>query len=250
MAKTYRINKYIALSGICSRRKADELVKGGKVMINGEVITDFCEVTVNDEVKVDGKIIVLNELVYYLFYKPAGCITSMSDELNRKTIYDYLPLSFKNEHIFPVGRLDYDTKGLLILTNDGDFSNMIAGPTSGVSKTYQARIEGIVTKEELMPFYKGIRIDGKKLLPAKFEIVSIDKKHDSSLVNLTITEGINHQVKLMFNSINHPVKKLKRIAIGDIKIDGLAEGEVRILSIAEIRSLKMQANLEKNMRLR
>ena len=247
-----RLQKRIAECGVASRRKAEELIAEGRVMVNGKIITEMgYQVTEKDEIKVDGNLITKVETKIYLaMYKPQSIITSVSDDKKRKTIIDILPDELKQYRLFPVGRLDYDTRGIILLTNDGEFMNLMVGPTSGVEKEYLARVEGIVTFEELSVFYRGIIIDHVKYLPAYAEIVSIDKEHNSSLVKLVITEGRNHQVKNMFQAIHHPVKKLTRIRFGNITIDKMQSGDVRYLTVHEVKQLVAQAKQEKNLRKR
>lgn len=242
-----RINKYIAESGYCSRRKADELVASGKVKING-VVVDTCGTLIgkNDIVTIDGVQLTKEEHAYYCMYKPSGIITSVSDDKGRKTIIDILPNECKDKRLFPVGRLDYDTKGIVLLTNDGDFMNNLVGPKSGIEKEYLARVEGHVKRSDLEALQNGIIIDGKKTLPALASIESVDYEHNSTLVRITITEGRYHQIKLMFKAINHPVKTLKRIRFGCITTEGLKEGDVRLLSAHEVKTLYV---LSKNNRI-
>ncbi len=244
-----RINKYIAESGYCSRRKADDLVTSGKVKVNGNVVT-MCGTLIgkNDRVTIDDVELTKEEHAYYCLYKPSGVISTVNDDRGRKTIMDLLPASCKVQRLYPVGRLDYDTKGIILLTNDGDFMNNLVGPKSGIEKEYLARVEGHIKKAELDAFQKGIVIDGKKTLPAIASIESVDFDHNSTLVRVILTEGRYHQVKLMFQAINHPVKTLKRIRFGCITIEGLKEGEVRPLSIHEIKMLYILSKNDKILR--
>ena len=233
-----RIQKRIASSGITSRRKAEELILEGRIKVNGIVVDNLgTKVSPKDEVTLDDVVLVRVPKLYYVINKPRGVITSCSDEHGRKTIIDILPANIKNARLFPVGRLDYDTKGVLLLTNDGDFMNQMVGPKSGLRKQYLARVKGIVTMEELTKLEKGVKIEGKLTLPAIAEIDSIDRKNNSSVVRLTITEGAYHQVKEMFLAINHEVKRLTRVKFGNITIDDLSEGEVRILTPNEVKTL-------------
>ena len=233
-----RIQKRIAASGITSRRKAEELILEGRIKVNGVVVDNLgAKVGPKDEVTLDDEVLVRVQKLYYVINKPCGVITSCSDEHGRKTIIDILPTNIKKARLFPVGRLDYDTKGVLLLTNDGDFMNQMVGPKSGLRKTYLDRVKGIVSSEDLTKLEKGVRISGKITLPAIAEIDNIDKKSGTSVVRLTITEGAYHQVKEMFAAIGHEVKKLTRVKFGNITIDDLAEGEVRILTPNEVKVL-------------
>ena len=246
-----RINKVIAKSGICSRRKADELILEGKVKVNGEVVTNLGQqVSSKDIVTVNNVEITKEEKKYYCLYKPSGIISSVKDEHNRKTVIDILPIELKKERLFPVGRLDYDTKGVILLTNDGDFMNACVGPSSGIEKEYLARVKGIVKKEELEVFYKGMKINGVKLLPCRYNLESVDTKNESSLVRVITTEGKYHQIKEMFKTIGHEVKKLKRVRFGSVSIDGLHEGEIRPLTIHEIKTMYFLSKEDKNIRNR
>lgn len=246
-----RLQKRIAESGICSRRKAEELILAGKVKVNGVVITLLgTKVSYSDVIEVDGKIIEKEEKKYYVINKPRGVVCTASDDRGRKTIIDILPEKIKSERIYPVGRLDYDTKGVLLLTNDGEFMNALVGPKSGIEKEYLARVKGIMTMTDVKKLTEGVILNGKKTLPAIVEIVSFDREHGSSLVKIIITEGNYHQVKEMFKSIDHDVKKLTRVRFGNITINNLKEGEVKVLSIHEVKTLygltKQSRNINKH----
>lgn len=233
-----RIQKRIAASGITSRRKAEEMILDGRVKVNGEVVSSLgFKVGPKDEVTVDDIVLVRIEKKYYVLNKPRGIISSCKDEHGRTTVIDILPTELKNERLFPVGRLDYDTKGIILLTNDGEFMNQMVGPKSGIQKEYLVRIKGVLTSMELSQLEKGIKINGTFTLPSIVEIESIDRKNNSSQVRLIITEGHYHQVKEMFASLGHEVKKLTRIRFGNIRIDDLKEGEVRLLKPHEIKLL-------------
>ena len=238
-----RLQKYIAMCGVCSRRKAEELITSGRVKVNGEVITELgTKVTGNDVVMVDDKVIEATEHVYLLMNKPRGVISSVSDDKNRKTVISILPPLYENYHLFPVGRLDYDTKGVLIITNDGEFMNTLVGPKSNLEKEYLARVEGIFTKSDLSNITKGVKIDNYVTRKCRGYIASVDSKNNSSSVGLIIKEGKNHQVKNMFESVGHPVKRLTRLRVGEITCEGLKEGEVRPLTIHEIKRLVVLSN--------
>ena len=242
-----RLQKRIAESGICSRRKAEELILAGKVKVNGVVITLLgTKVSYSDVIEVDGKIIEKEEKKYYVINKPRGVVCTASDDRGRKTIIDILPEKIKSERIYPVGRLDYDTKGVLLLTNDGEFMNALVGPKSGIEKEYLARVKGIMTMTDVKKLTEGVILNGKKTLPAIVEIVSFDREHSSSLVKIIITEGNYHQVKEMFKSIDHDVKKLTRVRFGNITINNLKEGEVKVLSIHEVKTLYGLAKQSRN----
>lgn len=236
-----RIQKVIANSGYCSRRKAEELIKKGQVLVNGEVLTEMgYKVSNLDYIEVERNAINNKEdKVYYLLNKPRGIITSTTDDKNRKTVIDLIN---EQRRIYPVGRLDYDTTGLLILTNDGNLANLLMHPKNRVEKLYIAKIEGIITKADISKLEKGVVIDGVKTLPAKARIRKIDKKNNTSIVELIIYEGRNHQVKNMFKAINYSVLKLKRESISFLTLDGLSSGDYRKLSIKEVKKLYGELN--------
>lgn len=237
-----RLQKYMARSGVASRRKSEELIATGHVKVNGSIITEMgYKVSGNDVVEVDGKIIEINELCYIAMNKPRGVISSANDEKNRKTVVSILPSELSEYRLFPVGRLDYDTKGIILLTNDGEFMNALVGPKSNLEKEYIARVEGIFKKEDARKIASGVDIDGYTTRKCYCELLSIDKENNSSSVKLVIKEGKYHQVKRMFASIGFPVKRLTRTRFGEITTEGLAEGEVRYLTIHEVKRLLVQA---------
>lgn len=233
-----RIQKVIAASGVTSRRKAEELIAQGRVKVNGVIVENLgFKVMPKDQILVDDVEITKSLKYYFVLNKPRGVVSTVSDQFNRKTVIDFLPPELKDMRLFPVGRLDYDTKGVIILTNDGEFTNRLVGPTSGIQKEYLVRVKGIISSEEVIQLQKGVMINNKKTLPAIVVIDSVDRKNNSSLVRITITEGMYHQVKEMFKSVNHEVKHLTRVRFGCIRIDNLHEGEIRKLSIHEIKTL-------------
>jgi len=236
-----RLQKVIAQAGYCSRRKAEELIDKGKVKVNGEIIkeqgvkvntTDFIEVEGNPLNKIEDK-------VYYLLNKPRGVVATSSDEKGRKTVVDLIKT---DKRIYPVGRLDYDTTGLIILTNDGELTNYLIHPKNNVEKVYVAKIKGLITKEQLKRLCNGVIIDGKKTSKAKAKILKIDKKTNTSVVQLIIHEGKNHQVKKMFEAIGYDVLKLKRESIAFLTLDGIKSGDYRELSIKEVKKLYGEKN--------
>ncbi|HEN4562542.1 TPA: rRNA pseudouridine synthase [Streptococcus agalactiae] len=231
-----RINKYIAHAGIASRRKAEELIKQGMVTINGQVVNELAtQVKAGDLVEIEGSPIYNEEKVYYLLNKPRGVISSVSDDKGRKTVIDLLPQV--KERIYPVGRLDWDTTGLLILTNDGDFTDKMIHPRNEIDKVYLARVKGIATKENLRPLTRGVVIDDKKTKPARYTIIKVDHEKNRSVVELTIHEGRNHQVKKMFEQVGLLVDKLSRTQFGTLDLTGLRPGEARRLNKKEISQL-------------
>ncbi|MBO1306755.1 rRNA pseudouridine synthase [Enterococcus sp. 669A] len=232
-----RLQKVIAHAGIASRRKAESLITEGRVRVNGEVTEELgTKVSKKDLIEVDGVPIYQEEPVYYLFYKPRGVISAVSDDKNRKVVTDYfvgIP-----ERIYPVGRLDYDTSGALLLTNDGDFSQRLSHPKHQVDKVYVAKVKGYADNKTLYPLTKGVMVEGKKTAPARFDVISTDRKAGTSIVELTIHEGRNHQVKNMLAAVGLPVQKLKRERYGDLTLQGLRPGEFRRLNAKEVNGLR------------
>lgn len=230
-----RLQKVIANSGYCSRRKAEELIKQGLVKVNGNTIYELgTKVDGNDTITVEGHALKKDNKVYYLLNKPRGVITSASDDKGRKTVVDLID---SNVRIYPVGRLDYDTTGALILTNDGELANLIMHPKSNINKVYIAKVKGLIGKKEINTLERGVIIDGIKTSKSKARIKTYDKKTDTSIVELTIHEGKNHQVKKMFESIGYEVLKLKREKIAFLDVNNLKSGEYRLLNIKEVKKL-------------
>lgn len=235
-----RLQKVIANSGYTSRRKAEELITKGKVTVNGELVTTLGhKVGENAKIEVDGERINKEDKVYYLLNKPRGVITSTSDDKKRKTVIDLIRT---DKRVYPVGRLDYDTTGVLLLTNDGDFANMLMHPRSEIEKVYIAKVEGLVKGEHIRKLEKGILIDGIKTAPAKAKLRKQDKINNKSLVELIIHEGRNHQVKRMFEELGFEVLKLKRERIAFLDLLGLKSGEYRVLNPKEVKKLYVEAN--------
>lgn len=230
-----RLQKVIANSGFTSRRKAEEYITKGLVKVNGNIVYELgTKVNYNDLIEVNGYIIKNENKVYYLLNKPRGVITSTSDDKGRKTVVDLIKTNIR---IYPVGRLDYDTTGALILTNDGEFANMIMHPKSQLDKVYIAKIDGLIGKRQLQTLERGVYIDGIKTSKAKARIKKYDKKTNTSIVELIIHEGKNHQVKKMFESIGYKVLKLKRERISFLDVNNLKSGEYRVLNPKEIKKL-------------
>lgn len=230
-----RIQKIIANSGYCSRRKAEELIKAGKVKLNGEVIRELgTKANYSDQIMVDNHLISEENKVYYLLNKPRSIITSVSDDKKRKTVVDLINT---DKRIYPVGRLDYDTTGILILTNNGELANLIMHPKNKIDKVYIAKVKGLVNKEIAMKLSNGVFVDGKKTSKAHVKVKKYDKKSQTSVVELTIHEGRNHQVKKMFEAVGFEVLKLKRERISFLDVSNLKSGEYRKLSIKEVKKL-------------
>jgi len=220
----------MALCGVASRRKSEIIVSEGRVEINGQVASINSAVNENDLVKVDGKIITLEERkVYLMLNKPLACVTTADDQFDRKTVMDYIDVK---ERVYPIGRLDYNTTGMLLLTNDGDLAHKIMHPSSHLTKTYVAKIKGTPSQEELDQFEKGLMIDEKMTSPAKIRVVR------DGIVQVQIYEGRNRQVRKMLDAIGYPVINLKRIRIGKLVLDDLKLGDYRHLTEDEVKYLK------------
>jgi 23S rRNA pseudouridine2605 synthase len=236
-----RLQKIIQKAGIASRRKAEDMIAEGRVSVNGIVVTEMgTKASFSDDIRVDGKKIEAENKVYFVLYKPESIISSVKDQFDRDTVTDFIPVK---EKIFPIGRLDYDTSGLILLTNDGDFANMMIHPKYKIEKEYYVRIKGLLRKESSIKLAKGLIYDNERALPAKVYDVKYDDKKETTFLNIVITEGKNRQVRKMFESLGHEVVKLKRIRFGTITLDGLNRGEYRILKPHEIKTLY---NLAKN----
>lgn len=231
-----RINKYIAQSGICSRRKADELIANGNVKINGAVLKEpGYEVTDGDKVEVNGtQISAKQKAEYVLINKPLGMVTTVSDDKERLTVMDVV--ADIDARLFPVGRLDYNTSGALIMTNDGEMAYRLTHPKHEVYKTYRARVAGILSNEKAARLRKGVDIGGFVTSPAKVNIIK-GTQH-STIVEISIHEGKNRQVRKMFAAVGNPVQELERIAIGEIRLGHLKPGHYRKLTREEVEYLK------------
>ena len=231
-----RLQKVMAASGLVSRRKAEELIKNGKVKVNGVIISKLgTKVSGNDTIEVEGKLLKKDNVKeYYLLNKPRKVISSASDDKNRPTVVDYIDTDAR---LYPVGRLDYDTTGLIILTNDGELANILAHPKNKIPKTYIAKIEGLLNKDDIDRLKSGIMIEGRKVFVQDFKIRDKDFAKKTSLVEVTIIEGRNHIVKKMFASLHHPVIRLSRIKIAFLSSDNLKSGQYRKLYIKEVKKL-------------
>ncbi|MCZ8512895.1 pseudouridine synthase [Paenibacillus filicis] len=236
-----RLQKVLAEAGVASRRKCEELITAGRVEVNDEVVTTL-GVKVDpgqDFIKVDGKPIRRQAKVYVLFNKPKGVITSASDPEGRKTVTEF----FKNikERIYPIGRLDYDTEGLLLLTNDGEFAHLLTHPKHHVPRTYLATVNGVPHGSLLDKLKNGIELEDGMTAPAEVDYQDVDPDKKESIIKITIYEGRNRQVRRMFEAIHHPVQKLKRVQFGPILLAGVARGKYRHLTPQEVKELKDHA---------
>ena len=230
-----RLQKYISECGIASRRKAEELILAGKVKVNGEIVKTLgTKVNSGDMVSINGQILTNESKEYYLLNKPREVISSVSDDKHRKTVVDFINT---DKRIYPIGRLDYDTTGIILLTNDGELSNILTHPSRDIEKEYVAKIKGFLTKEETTKLCNGVLLNGIKTKPAYFKMKKYDKKTDTAYVRVIITEGRNHQVKDMFKSVGKDVLKLTRERYAFLDLGNLKSGEYRKLTIKEVKML-------------
>lgn len=235
-----RLQKVIAHAGFASRRKAEQLIVEGHVKVNGKLVKELgVKVSSSDRVEVNGIPIEREEPVYFLLYKPRGVISSVQDDKGRKVVTDYL--ANIEQRIYPVGRLDFDTSGLLLLTNDGEFANLLMHPKSEVEKVYIAKVKGIPSREKTRSLEKGIKLEDGMTAPARVKMISMDKKKQTAIIELTIHEGRNRQVRRMLEAIGHPVMKLKRERYGSLTLQGLKAGEARELTAHEVKQLRVLA---------
>lgn len=237
-----RLQKVIANSGFCSRRKAEELILAGRVRVNKQVVTTLGTKVISDDViTIDKQVLQNPEQLYFAFYKPINCLTTLKDPKQRPTIMRYF--SDVKTRIYPVGRLDFDTTGLLLMTNDGEFSNQILHPRYKINKVYQASCQGLLTKQQIKQLEKGVAIEqGVTTAPAKVSILEHDTKKQVTLINLTIHQGYKNQVKKMLLAVDSKVLSLKRIAVGNITLKGLQPGTYRPLTLKEKQDLLALAN--------
>ena len=230
-----RLQKVIAASGYTSRRKAEELILSGKVYVNGEKVTTLgTKVSGNDDIVIDGVHLGKEELVYYLLNKPRGVISSAKDEHDRTTVTDLINTSSR---IYPIGRLDYDTTGLIILTNDGELTNILSHPSNHVPKKYIAKLNKAIKIEDIHKLKDGVIVDNVKCTPTRVKVKKTDLEKDYSIVEITIVEGRNHIVKNVFKELGYLVDKLSRVEYAFLSTDGLKSGEYRPLTIKEVKKL-------------
>ena len=240
-----RLQKVIAYAGVASRRKAEQLITEGKVKVNGKVVRELgTKVASSDTIEVEGVKLEKENKVYFLLYKPRGYISAVTDDKGRKTVVDIFKKRVP-ERIFPVGRLDYDTTGLLLLTNDGEFSYQLTHPKFKIDKTYVARVKGIPTIEGLKKLQRGIKLEDGKTAPAKVNMTSFDEKAGKAICEITIHEGRNRQVRRMFEAIGTPVVKLKREKFAFLTLGNLNPGEYRELTKQEVKWLRVLAETGK-----
>ena len=230
-----RLQKYIADSGFCSRRKAEEYISKGKVFVNGNLVTELgTKVNGNEEILVDGNSISKQDKEYYVLYKPRGVKSSAKDDKGRKTVVDLINT---NSRIYPIGRLDYDTTGIILLTNDGEFANLMMHPKNNIEKTYIVKLKGIIDGYAIKKIKQGVMVDGHKCIPDRVKLKKFDKKTNTCIVEITVHDGRNHEIKKIFESNGYLVEKLKRETFGIITLEGLTVGESRKLTIKEVKQL-------------
>ncbi len=233
-----RLQKVMAQAGVASRRASEEIIKSGRVSVNGKIVKELgTKVSKKDIILVDGKPIIKENKVYYVLNKPTGYMTTLSDDLGRRTVMDLFNKEDLENRIYPIGRLDYDTSGVLLFTNDGELAYKLTKSAKEVEKSYQVRIKGKLSQGDIIKLMKGIELDGIKTKRARVEVLSIDKVNDSSSIKLTITEGRNRQVRRMCEALGHEVKKLKRLSFAGITLEDLPEGAYRPLKPHEIKKL-------------
>lgn len=238
-----RLQKFIASCGIASRRKAEELIKEGHVQVNGKYITEL-GVKINharDRVKVDGKLLATEPFVYYLFNKPKGVITSVGDPEGRTTVMDYMKgCRFR---IYPIGRLDYNTEGLLLLTNDGQLAQELTHPSKGVEKTYEVKVKGPMTDEHILMLSQGIPLEEGMTSPAVVTDMGYDARRNITEILITIHEGRNRQVRRMFEHFGYKIHNLKRTMYAGLTLSGVKRGSFRELTDTEVRLLKQNGTV-------
>ncbi len=230
-----RLNKYIASCGFCSRRKADEYIEAGKVQVNGETIKELGYIiSSKDTVSIHNKIIKPQNLTYIRYYKPAGYITTTDDEKGRKTIYDILPEEVR--HLKPVGRLDKDSTGLLILTNDGDFINELTHPSIKVPKVYRVAAKGKLNLNDIEVMEKGIEIEKNQIAYAFASIIDFENKN--TILEIVLYQGLNRQIRKMLDHLGHPVISLKRLSVGPVDLKGLKKGQFKYIKPKQVEQIK------------
>lgn len=240
MVEEMRLHRFIAQAGVCSRRKAEDLILKGRVSVNGEPVTALgTKVGAGDRVTVDGSPVRLQGTLTLVMYKPRGVLTTMSDERGRKTVKDLLPRL--DSVVKPVGRLDKDTEGLLLFTNDGELATRLAHPSGSVEKEYEAVVRGSVTDATAKRLASGVTIEGRRTRPAQCGIVSRQK--ETTKLALVLKEGRKRQVRLMCEAVGHKVVSLKRIRYGTLRLKGMHPGECRILSRQQLEALKKLVGL-------
>ncbi|SIS37046.1 pseudouridine synthase [Salimicrobium flavidum] len=236
-----RLQKVMAQAGVASRRKSEEMITQGRVKVNKETVMELgTKVSPQDDIEVDGVPLQREAPVYYLLYKPRGVISSVKDDRGRKVVTDYMPEI--EERLFPIGRLDYDTSGLILLTNDGEFANKLMHPKHKIDKVYIVKSRGIPTREQIKQLKKGMEIEGEFLKAEDARITSTDGKRNTAIIELTLHQGKNRQLRKMFDTLGVPVDKLKRERYGFLDLHGLNAGDYRPLKPHEVKQLRQLAD--------
>jgi len=244
--KLDRLQKVIAQSGLTSRRKAETLITAGKVKVNNEIVTELgTKVSKQDIVAVNGIPLLKEDHVYYMLNKPREVISSLDDDKDRTIVTDYL--HGVTERVYPIGRLDYQTSGMLLLTNDGEFANLLMHPKYEIEKVYVAKVKGIPSKTELNKLRNGIKVDGETLKVIKYLILSMEKKRNTMILEITLGEGKNRHIRRMMEQLGYPIMKLTREKYGLLTLDGLPAGQYRELTRHEVKQMRNLAieNVEK-----
>jgi 23S rRNA pseudouridine2605 synthase len=230
-----RLQKLLQKAGVASRRKAEKLITDGRVTVNGDVITVLGSKAENsDDIRVDGKKVKIADLAYFVLYKPEGYLSTTNDDFNRLTVMDLMPAGV---NVFPVGRLDYNTSGLILMTNDGEFSHALTHPKFKLEKEYYVKVTGLLRKEITSKICRGIDLGDFTTQKARIKDVRYDEKKENSFCNIIITEGKYHQVKRMFEKFDHKVTRLKRVRYGSLDLKGMNKGDCRPLKIHEMKKL-------------
>lgn len=242
-----RLQKVLAHSNIASRRKAEEMIAEGRVKVNGVIITEMgFKVSDKDEISVDNKPIVKAAYQYFLMNKPTGYISTTKDEKGRKTVIDLLDEDLKKDRLYPIGRLDSDSAGLLLLTNDGELSNILMHPSQGVEKEYIVRVKGIMIRKEVIRLRAGLTIDDDYFAkPKHVRLISLDKDHQSSLLSVVLVEGRNREIRKLFDALGYPVKNLTRVRYDFLVLDGVERGKYRPLKVHEVKKLYANKGIKK-----
>ncbi len=242
-----RLQKVLAHSNVASRRKAEVMIAEGRVKVNGQVVTEMgIIVSEKDEIMVDDHLIIRAEYQYFLLNKPAGYISTTKDEKGRKTVIDLLDEDMKKNRLYPVGRLDGDSAGLILLTNDGELSNILMHPSHEVEKEYIVRVKGIVIRKDVVKLRGGLTLeDGHFAKPKYVHLISLDKDHQSSLLGIVLTEGRNREVRKLFDALGYPVKNLTRVRYDFLTLDGVERGKYRPLKVHEVKKLYAHKGVKK-----
>lgn len=245
LSRGIRLQKVLSTAGVASRRSAERLITDGRVTVNGQTVRRLgtCADPISDDVRVDGRRVVPpKQRRYLIMHKPRGYITTLNDPQQRRTVLDLLPRV--HDYVYPVGRLDYESEGLLLLTNDGDLTAVLTHPRNRVHRVYEATIRGLPPLAKLRKLAAGVTIDGRRTAPAEVFLLAGSRtaRDDRARVQIVLREGRNRQVRRMFNAIGHPVTRLRRTAFGPLRLSGLKSGEVRDLSNAELHALQHAAS--------